>query len=424
MKTGPSNRAAEPRSDTDAPSRPLTAAERAAAGSSARRPDVAADVARAAAVVVAATRERLSPRLGIGPAQDAVAGALAHWPGAADVTDNEDRVVAFALSALDRHRDQTVEVAVSVASSEMRLRPLGFGPRRLDAVRRRIDAGEASPALIAARRTALAAKRWDRTAAEARLRSAYRSAAPSGPVATVIRELRDAGLDGERLADAVIIAETCRHTGLIWQRANRLAGYFPDRSPEDLFGDGWNGLRVALRAYDPSRFAFSTYAAFRIDGTIRDGVRSDGPVPKRLGTFARHVASTEDELTQRLRRAPTLDELAERLGREASELASLRRLAPPASIEELDETSGAPVVTASPAELDAERALAAAAARKALASIDPLDALAVRATVMDRMGPAEAARILALSPREVSERRDRALRVLRPLLTDWAPQPA
>lgn len=232
------------------------------------------------------------------------------------------------------------------------------------------------------------------------------------------------GADGERLAAAIIALEACRHIPLVWHQANKLSRSFPDYSPEDLLGWGWQGLRIALRAYDPSRFAFSTYACTRIAGTIRDGVRGESPVPKRLATDVRKVRAASDDLTRELDRTPTQAELSDRLGMGVRHLELLARCRPAASIEELT------------AVLDSEHTpkwlgeepdflsdvFAQELARRvhaALELLDPDDAQAVRLLVMEGRGLHEAAELCAASPAQMRRRKSRGLDRLRDELDDW-----
>lgn len=138
----------------------------------------------------------------------------------------------------------------------------------------------------------------------------------------------------ESLCWSILKFESNKHTNLVWHEANKLERTLPNRTSDDLLSYGYMGLRTALRLYDPTLgFRFSTYACARINGTIRDGVRSESPIPKRLTTFQRKVASAESELAQVLRRQPTIAELAEKVGEDISKFNILPKLSPEASID-------------------------------------------------------------------------------------------
>jgi hypothetical protein len=228
------------------------------------------------------------------------------------------------------------------------------------------------------------------------------------------------------LAWSVIGYESQRHINLVWHQANKLERLFPNRDASDMLALGWMGLRVALRLYDPTLgFSFSTYACTRITGAIRDGVRSESPVPKRLGTFSRKVASAEELLAHSLGRSPTLAEVANHLGVHLDDLKILPRLQNTASIDELesnaDERGSAStwlIDNSDPADL-ALNILRRDAVDAALASLSPEDAAAVRLLVMDGMRPAEAQEITGEAPRRLRVRRDRGLENLREQLSGW-----
>lgn len=227
---------------------------------------------------------------------------------------------------------------------------------------------------------------------------------------------------------ALITFETHKHTNLIWHQANKFERSLPDRSAADLLSWGWMGLRTALRHYNPELgFTFSTYACTRIIGAIRDGVRAENPVPKRLNTFSRKVAATEAELTQRLGRNPTLEEVSATIGVELSSLELLRRTQPQASIEEivtlLAERGTAPdwmVADDDPAD-EALAEVRRDAVARALSTLAPEDADAVRLLIMDGLNPTEARAVTGATARQLRQRKERALNALRAQLADWHP---
>jgi RNA polymerase sigma factor (sigma-70 family) len=232
--------------------------------------------------------------------------------------------------------------------------------------------------------------------------------------------------DASALSWAIIGFESQRHINLVWHQANKLERVFPDRDASDMLALGWMGLRTALRLYNPTLgFSFSTYACTRITGAIRDGVRAENPVPKRLGTFSRKVAAAEEALAHGLGRAPTLAEVAEHLGVHLDELKILPRLQSAASIDEMETTASergtSPnwlIDDADPADT-AMSILRRDAVDAALATLHPDDAAAVRLLVMEGMRPAEAQEITGEAPRRLRVRRERALAALREQLSGW-----
>lgn len=145
--------------------------------------------------------------------------------------------------------------------------------------------------------------------------------------------------DLEHLMDAVVRFEACHHVNLVkkfvTQYVSRQDPRTLNRSAEELFAYGYIGLSNALRGYDPSTNTISTFANFRVVGAVRDGVRSESPVPKRLTTFVRAVETAEEKLTRALSRVPTQDEVRAALGDQARYLHLYPRLCVQASLEEL-----------------------------------------------------------------------------------------
>lgn len=246
---------------------------------------------------------------------------------------------------------------------------------------------------------------------------------------TVRAQLTASGMDAEALRWALIGFESHAHVRLVWQQAYRLAQTLPDRTAADLLGWGWQGLRVALDKFDPSKgFAFSTYACTRINGAIRDGNRAESPIPKRLTTYVRKVTRTQEALTYRLGRVPSLDELAEALGDEAPGLSMMSRLAPAASLDELTDPSSerAPLVrtlvdrVADPAE----QTVAAAQARAISDALERLpleERQAVELLVYQGLPVSEVKVLTGANPRQLRARKERGLAALSSHLADWAP---
>lgn len=233
-----------------------------------------------------------------------------------------------------------------------------------------------------------------------------------------------------RIGWALITLEGRRHINLIWHQANKLQRSFPDRESSELLTWGWLGLRTALRNYNPSLgFAFSTYAVTRIVGAIRDGVRAENPVPKRLGTLARKVAGVEADLARSLGRAPTMQEVGAALNLESSQLAAVRRTRTPASIEEivagLDRSGGnEPDWLAADGDT-AESAVTRLLGETVSGAIDelpPEEAEAIRLLVLEDRSPTEARLIAGVTARQLRQRKERALNALRARLEDFDPE--
>lgn len=161
-------------------------------------------------------------------------------------------------------------------------------------------------------------------------------------LAGTLDQVSSSGLPAVRLRDALINFESHRHINLVWHQAHK---YSPRlrRDPEDLFGWGWHGLKVALTRYDPTRNAFSTYACACIVSKIRDGVRAEMPVVKKMLTLRNKVSAAEMQLVVSLGRMPTLQEVADHIGEDIERLKLLQvqlSLADSASLDELTRFEG------------------------------------------------------------------------------------
>lgn len=86
---------------------------------------------------------------------------------------------------------------------------------------------------------------------------------------------------------------------------------------EDIYQIGSIGLVKAINNFDPSfNVKFSTYAVPMIIGEIKRFLRDDGmiKVSRNLKTLARKIHYCKEELTKKLDREPTIDELSEYSG--------------------------------------------------------------------------------------------------------------
>lgn len=126
--------------------------------------------------------------------------------------------------------------------------------------------------------------------------------------------------------------------GLVHACANR----FRNRGLEydDLFSAGCIGLCKAADGFDEALgFAFSTYAVPAILGEIRRLFRDGGAVKvsRTLKERARAAQKVQDALAAQWDRAPTVCEIAEKMGISEYEAAELLNLAkPPLSLTEFD----------------------------------------------------------------------------------------
>ena len=121
--------------------------------------------------------------------------------------------------------------------------------------------------------------------------------------------------------------------------AGRLGSGLPAHVDDgDLVSYGLLGLISAIERYDPQRdVKFETYAIARIKGAIIDELRAMDWVPRSVRSRARQIERAMAELEGKLGRAPTDEELSQKLGLSTDELEeSLGEIAR-SSIAALDE---------------------------------------------------------------------------------------
>src|SRR3954470_21163555 len=104
--------------------------------------------------------------------------------------------------------------------------------------------------------------------------------------------------------------------------ARRLGSGLPAHVDEnDLVSYGLLGLIGAIERFDPEReIKFETYAIARIKGAIIDELRALDWVPRSVRSRARDIERAIGELERKLHRAPTDEEISEKLGISTDEL--------------------------------------------------------------------------------------------------------
>src|SRR4051812_11819733 len=97
--------------------------------------------------------------------------------------------------------------------------------------------------------------------------------------------------------------------------AGRIASGLPSHVEEsDLISDGVPGLISAIERFDPAReIKFETFDVARIKGSIIDELRSLDWVPRSVRAKAREIEKVNAQLENELQRAPTDQEMADKL---------------------------------------------------------------------------------------------------------------
>lgn len=158
-----------------------------------------------------------------------------------------------------------------------------------------------------------------------------------------IRQLITMSQDGDNEARDVLVLSNQR---LVWAVVQRFLGRGYD--PEDLFQIGCIGLMKAVDKFDLSyEVKFSTYAVPMIIGEIQRFLRDDSTikVSRSLKETAKHIRRARDDLAKKLGRQPRINEIAQELGIEPSEVVFAQEaLRTPASIHEtVFENDGDPI---------------------------------------------------------------------------------
>jgi len=122
----------------------------------------------------------------------------------------------------------------------------------------------------------------------------------------------------QKLRDRLILT----YAPLVKYVAGRLGSGLPAHVDEgDLVSYGLLGLMGAIERFDPTReIKFETYAIARIKGQIIDELRAMDWVPRSVRARARDIERAIAELEKKLERAPTDEEIAEKLGITTDEL--------------------------------------------------------------------------------------------------------
>jgi len=104
--------------------------------------------------------------------------------------------------------------------------------------------------------------------------------------------------------------------------AGRLGAGLPSHVEDaDLISYGLMGLIGAIERFEPERgIKFETFAMTRIRGSIIDELRSLDWVPRSVRSRAREIEEAQQKLENELQRAPSEEELADKLGVSEEEL--------------------------------------------------------------------------------------------------------
>src|SRR4051812_47527847 len=130
------------------------------------------------------------------------------------------------------------------------------------------------------------------------------------------RRYKDQGDDSAR--ERLVVA----YSPMVKFVAGRLGAGLPSHVEDaDLISYGLMGLIGAIERFEPERgIKFETFAMTRIRGAIIDELRSLDWVPRSVRSRAREIEEAQQKLEHELQRAPTEDELADKLSIDTDEL--------------------------------------------------------------------------------------------------------
>ncbi len=126
-------------------------------------------------------------------------------------------------------------------------------------------------------------------------------------------------INDDRLIDGLSRDEVCtRYHDRIILIARKVAERLPpdcELGLEDLVGFGAIGLLEAFERFDPTRgILFSTFAEYRVRGSMMDALRQNDSFTRYRRQMARELQRAADDAMQDLGRAPDPEEVADYMG--------------------------------------------------------------------------------------------------------------
>lgn len=215
----------------------------------------------------------------------------------------------------------------------------------------------------------------------------------------------------ETTRDAII----CENMGLVHTCAKRFAGKGVEY--DDLFQAGCVGLIKAADGFDPSRgLCFSTYAVPLILGEIRHLFREGAAikVSRSLRSLSYQASRLREQLTARVGREPSIEELARELQVEPALAAQAVSVSlPPLSLTRQEGEEEIDLPTPSPEEQLTDRL----AVGQLLAGLEPRDRALIWLRYMGRQTQQATANRLGMTQVQVSRREKVLLSKMREMLT-------
>lgn len=226
--------------------------------------------------------------------------------------------------------------------------------------------------------------------------------------------LLDRAQNGDNDACQQVLTE---NVGLIWSIVKRYSGCGVDT--DDLYQLGCIGFIKAVKGFDLTYGTqFSTYAVPKIAGEIRRFLRDDGSVKvgRSLREKGQTLFYTRERLRHTLGREPQLSELAQETGMTAEEVAAVELANGPLESLQQETIDGLTLESTLGTDSPEEGMVEKIALREAIDSLPERERITILLRFFRGMTQEQTARILKVSPVQVSRLERKGLAKLREIL--------
>ena len=220
---------------------------------------------------------------------------------------------------------------------------------------------------------------------------------------------------GDKDASELLVSE---NSGLIWSVAKRFIGRGAEM--DDLYQLGCLGFLKAVEGFDLQYGTqFSTYAVPKIAGEIRRFLRDDGAVKvsRTIKEQASSIKTARNQLTNKLGREPTVNEISDQTGFTVEEIAIAETAT--AATESIQRQTGEDgfslenVLTDTESE---ERMVEKISLRQAIDKLSERESMVINLRYFHGLTQDRVSKILSVSQVQVSRIEKRALSALKEFL--------
>lgn len=220
---------------------------------------------------------------------------------------------------------------------------------------------------------------------------------------------------GDKDASELLVSE---NSGLIWSVAKRFIGRGAEM--DDLYQLGCLGFLKAVEGFDLQYGTqFSTYAVPKIAGEIRRFLRDDGAVKvsRTIKEQASSIKTARNQLTNKLGREPTVNEISDQTGFTVEEIAIAETAT--AATESIQRQTGEDgfslenILTDTESE---ERMVEKISLRQAIDKLSERESMVINLRYFHGLTQDRVSKILSVSQVQVSRIEKRALSALKEYL--------